>query len=444
MEMWGNIDKSGISMTSKSHRALEAALTVAALLAGCGRAEPPAIDPGIMAEIHGIRVIDNHAHPVRVVPDGAPADREFDALPVDSMEPSSDTLILRPGAPTVMEASRALYGTLGKQGVMKEKGDQYPAWVLDQMGVEVMLANRVAMGTSVEPPRFRWVPYVDALLFPLDNSKLGQRNSDRKSFFALEDVLRQRYLGEAGVKMLPATLPDYLARVVTPTLERQKRGGAIAEKFEAAYLRSLAFDKVEGAVAGRIYAQFVAKGAPPEAEYKLLQDYLFRYIAGECGRLGMAVHLHTMAGAGSYFDVAGANPLLLESVLEDPALRQTKFVMVHGGWPFTREITALLERPNAYLDYSAQSLLVTPATLAGTLREWLEWVPEKVMFGTDAYPYSNEMGWEESGWIAARTGREALARALTGMMRDGEISRQRALELARMVLRDNAHALYGL
>ena len=444
MEMWGNIDKSGISMTSKSHRALEAALTVAALLAGCGRAEPPAIDPGIMAEIHGIRVIDNHAHPVRVVPDGAPADREFDALPVDSMEPSSDTLILRPGAPAVREASRALYGTQGKQSAMKEKGDQYPAWVLDQMGVEVMLANRVAMGTSVEPPRFRWVPYVDALLFPLDNSKLGQRNSDRKSFFALEDVLRQRYLGEAGVKMLPATLPDYLARVVTPTLERQKRGGAIAEKFEAAYLRSLAFDKVEGAVAGRIYAQFVAKGAPPEAEYKLLQDYLFRYIAGECGRLGMAVHLHTMAGAGSYFDVAGANPLLLESVLEDPALRQTKFVMVHGGWPFTREITALLERPNAYLDYSAQSLLVTPATLAGTLREWLEWVPEKVMFGTDAYPYSNEMGWEESGWIAARTGREALARALTGMMRDGEISRQRALELARMVLRDNAHALYGL
>jgi hypothetical protein len=33
--------------------------------------------------------------------------------------------------------------------------------------------------------------------------------------------------------------------------------------------------------------------------------------------------------------------------------------------------------------------------------------------------------------------------ALTGMMRDGEISRQRASELARMVLRENARALYG-
>ena len=109
-------------------------------------------------------------------------------------------------------------------------------------------------------------------------------------------------------------------------------------------------------------------------------------------------------------------------MLNDPALRKTKFVMVHGGWPFTREITPLLEKPNAYLDFSAQSLLLSPATLAGTLREWLEHVPEKVMFATDAYPYSNEMGWEEGGWVAAHNGREALGRALTGMVRDGAIT----------------------
>jgi hypothetical protein len=37
-----------------------------------------------------------------------------------------------------------------------------------------------------------------------------------------------------------------------------------------------------------------------------------------------------------------------------------------------------------------------------------------------------------------------LALALTGMMRDGEITRARAREIARMVLRDNARRLYGL
>jgi len=34
--------------------------------------------------------------------------------------------------------------------------------------------------------------------------------------------------------------------------------------------------------------------------------------------------------------------------------------------------------------------------------------------------------------------------ALTAMIRDGEITRARALEIARQVLRDNAARLYGL
>ena len=376
---------------------------------------------------------------------GGPPDREFDALPVDNMEPASDPVNLRPNSAAVLEAQKQLYGSAAnKPAVIREKGEAYASWVLDQIGTDVMLANRVAMGTGIEPPRFRWVPYVDALIFQLNNSRLAARNPDRIAFFALEDALRQRYLKEAGAEPLPATLPDYLARVVTPELERHKREGAVAEKFEAAYLRSLAFDAVERAAADRVYARYAGKGVPPDAEYKQVQDYLFRYIAAECGRLGMAVHIHCDAGAGSYFEIAGANPLLLESVLEDPALRGTRFVMLHAGWPFTREITALLDKPNAYLDFSFQDITQAPASLAADIRQWLEWVPEKVLFGTDGYPYSGQFGWEETGWIAAHTARQALAIALTGMLRDGEITRDRALELARMVLRENARRLYGL
>lgn len=414
-------------------------LAIPALLwSGCGRHDTP----DLAADIARIRAIDNHAHPVRVVRAGE-QDREFDALPVDNMEPASDPVYLRPGAPGILDAQKTLFGQLGKPRVIAKKGDGYPAWVLDQMGVEVMLANRVEMGRGIAPPRFRWVPYADALLFPLNNSALAAKNSDRKAFFADEDVLLRRYLKDAGVTAPPPDLSGYLAAVVTPTLERHKQGGAVAEKFEAAYLRSLDFEKADRAAAARIYSQFHAKGAPTNDQYKILQDYLFRYIAAECGRLGMAVHIHTMAGAGSYFDVQGANPLRLETILNDPDLRKTRFVMLHGGWPFIGEITALLEKPNAWLDFSSQALVLPPAALARSLRQWLEWVPEKVLFGTDAYPYSGEMGWEESGWIAAHRGREALTIALTDMLRDGEISRERALELARMVLRENARKLYG-
>jgi uncharacterized protein len=428
------------------------------LLTACAPAPLPLADPDLAAEIGRIRAIDNHAHPVRVTGAGEQPDRDFDALPVDSMEPQSMFVNWRPDAPGLLDAWHKMYGFTGsdltgdhlkdaqahKERVQKEKGDRYPAWVLDQMGVAVMLANRVTMGPSIQPPRFRWVPYADALIFPLDNSKLAAENSDRKTFFGLEDIVRQRNLDGVGLKVVPPTLAEYLSRVVTPTLERQHSGGALAEKYEAAYLRSLDFDKVDRATADRIYAQFAGKGAPGAAEYKPLQDFLFRYIATECGRLGMAIHIHTMAGAGGYFHVAGANPLLLESVLNDPYLRKTNFVMLHGGWPFTREIGALLSKPNAYLDFSAQAFVTGGTSMAGWMREWLEALPEKVMFGTDAYPFMPEMGWEELGVIDAAKGRLALSIALTGMMRDGEISRARAGELARMVLRENARKLYGI
>jgi hypothetical protein len=424
------------------------------LLLGCAR--DSSIESSILSEINGIRAIDNHAHPVRFAGSG-PADREFDALPVDTMEPQSDPLQLRPDSSDAVQAWKTLWNypyndtapqhinewKEHKQSTIKQKGNGYPEWILDQMGIDIMMANRVHMGPSIEPPRFRWVPYVDALMFPLDNSHLAGANADRKLFFDDIDAGRSVYLKESGITAVPPTLNDYLRVVVTPALERHKQGGAIAEKFEIAYLRPFGFDKVERAVAEKVYSTYVGGKTPTDDEYKILQDYLYRFIAAECGRLGMVVHMHTGLGAGGYFDARGANPLLLEPLFDDPDLRKTNFVMLHGGWPYTREVTALLTKPNAYLDFSMQPLLHTPATLAPMLREWLEFLPEKVLFGTDASPYSDAMGWEETGWISAKRGRQALAIALTAMMHDGEISRERALELARMVLRENAKKLYG-
>jgi predicted TIM-barrel fold metal-dependent hydrolase len=192
-----------------------------------------------------------------------------------------------------------------------------------------------------------------------------------------------------------------------------------------------------------VYAAAISSHkAPSEGDYKTLQDFLFRYIAAEAGRLGLPVQLHGMAGAGGYYDVAGSNPLLLEPLFDDPRLRQTRFVILHGGWPFVREIGALLQKPNVYLDISQQALVIPPRTQSKWLREWLEMYPEKVLFGTDGYPFSEYLGWEESLWIANRNAREALGYALTGMMDDGEIDRSRATQIAHDVLSANAAALY--
>ncbi len=309
--------------------------------------------------------------------------------------------------------------------------------VLDQLNIETMLANRVAVGPGLPAPRFLWVPFADALMYPLPTAGIVH-NSDQKAFFADEDRLLKRYYAESGVQSKPATLDEYLNKVVRATLERHKNAGAVAEKFEMAYLRSLDVGDPAKADAEKVYTS-------GSGDYKALQDYIFRFIATECGRLGMAVHIHAAAGGGGYFNVAAGNAMLLEPLFNDPSLRKTNFVMLHGGWPYARQIAALLTKPNAYADFSEQTFMNYPRDVSEVIRAWLEYVPEKVLFATDAYPFAPpDAGWEETAYVANQTGREALGLALTGMLRDNEITRDRALELARMVLRDNARKLYHL
>ena len=412
----------------------------------------PAADPELSSYISLIRAIDNHAHPMRLLQPGDKLDPDVDALPATGIEEGPSPVRGRPDNPENIAIWRELYQypyddatpahlqeleTL-RARVIAAKGEEYPAWILNQMGIQTMLANRVALGVGLKAPRFRWVAFADALMYPLDNSALKQMTPDRKVFYADEEAVLKRYLPKA----LPATLDGYL-KDVTGVLEKMKREGAVGLKFEMAYLRTLAVDPaVSKPIA--VYARWIKGGVPPTPDYKQLQDFLFRHIAVEAGRLGLPVQIHTMAGGlGSYFVSAGANPLLLEPVFNDPALRKTKFILIHTGEPWNKLTRALFSKPNVYADISAQITTLYPRALGALMRDWLEQYPERVLFGTDAFPTNDKGGWEESGYLAAATARKALAIALTGMLEDGEITRQRAHVLASMVMRDNALAVYG-
>jgi len=415
------------------------------------------IDPAIARVIAATPAIDNHAHPMLPPPNDA-TDRNFDALPVDNMAPQTDPVAWRPDWPEQHDAWLALFGVnlhapltpeaqkqleAARARVKAREGAHYSQYILDKSNIGIMLANRVTMGTGIQRPRFRWVPYDDALLFPFDTSALPD-TPDRAQFFPLEQTVFAGYMKTVGLTKPPPTLTDYIFLVVLPTLLQQRTGGAIAIKFELAYLRPLDIGKPTREQASAIYAKGIAGATLSPADYKVLEDYLFRDIAHECGALGLAVHFHGMSGGGRYFSIAGVNPLNLEPLFNDPALKDTNFVMLHGGWPFVHEAGSLLQKPNVYLDISQQALSIPARTLSTWLREWLELYPEKVLFATDGYPFSSSLGWEESTWLAARNAREALGLALTGMERDGEISPTRAAELAHMVLHDNAAALYRL
>src|SRR5260221_11748411 len=296
-------------------------------------------DPELTAFIAKLRAVDNHSHANST----APGDSDYDALPLDGI-PITLPAQLRPENPDWLAAYQALYQypysdlsdahmnglRRTMQGVANTQGDKLPAWVLDQVGTEVLLANRVAMGPGLTPPRFRWVSYVDALLLPLSTKAEAAESPDRAVLYPREDRLLKRYLSDLHLTRRPATLDAYLKTVVTPTLEAQRKAGCVAVKFEAAYLRSLDFADVPAATARRIYAKYARGGEPSHAEAKAVEDFLFRAIAREAGRLGMAVHMHPFHAFGPYYRVAEADPMLLEPAFDDTTLPNTKFAILHG------------------------------------------------------------------------------------------------------------------
>jgi uncharacterized protein len=99
--------------------------------------------------------------------------------------------------------------------------------------------------------------------------------------------------------------------------------------------------------------------------------------------------------------------------------------------------------PNVYLDSSATELILYPTEFKNVLRQWLEVFPEKVTFGTDAFPYNDALGVEEVYWMGVRTARTSLAAALAEMVAAGEIPESRTLAIARDYLHDTAARLYA-
>jgi predicted TIM-barrel fold metal-dependent hydrolase len=419
-----------------------------------GWAQQP--EPEIVSYINSIKAIDNHAHVTAL---DREHDKGYDQLRCDAL-PASNALPpanIRFG-PDQQAAYKTLYGFDAKTGdeaelkkvtqletaARREHGADFYAWVMEKAGIETVFANRTAMAPEMKPPRLRWVAYEDALIFPLDNSRQKAVNPDRRVFYGDAENLLNTYLQDAGISRIPATLDAYVEKVVIATLQKQKNAGAMAVKFEAAYLRLLDFAPASNDEAARVYAEYAAGGIATPAEYKTLQDYLLKQIVLEAGRLGVAVHFHTGSGCGDFFDDSGADPMLLSPILNDPDLRKTNIVLLHGNPPRERNVSMLILKPNVYTDISVLELLWSPSELARILRPYLEMAPEHVMFGTDAGPFAPGLEWEETTIIGTQHARRALAIVLSEMVRDGTITRDRAKEIANLVLRGNAAKLYGL
>ena len=416
-------------------------------------------DPGIEREVWAVPAIDDHAHPMALglEPEGDPTDP---IQPYDYPLP----LRLRQSNPEYLDAWTALWqyehrdfdeGHLGellrrKESVREQHGARYNEWVLDQVNIDAMVSIGVTPSESLAAPRFRWCAHLDWALWPVDCSPAIVE--------PLVPLLRRavgQKLAADERESVPARLEDYLSGFLGPHLAQAKAQGAVGIKFNTPYYRPLDFREVPYADASSLYARGVSDGGLGLAEHRLLQDYIFGWLAAEAGGLSLPLQMHTGLGLKPRFDTPGSDPLLMEPMIR--ARPSTKFVLLHAGWPFHHSTLCMMAHANVHVDFSCACIYLYPQALAEIVRAGLQWFPEKLLYGTDAYsdvaiamlsgtaPKPNPLsGWEEKAWLMDRVCRRAVSLAITNMHEAGELESDAIATLVGGVMRGNAQELYAL
>jgi uncharacterized protein len=402
----------------------------------------------LLGKINAIPLYDHHAHP------GFADDTDVDAMAAPPDE--SNAFRIRDDNPEFITAAKSLFGypyddfkpehakwLADKKKAAQASGDtKYFDGILDKLNVDICLANRAFMAPYLDPKRFHWVFFGDSFFYPFDNQDQTASTPDMGVYVPLQEKMLARYKKQENLGSPPADLAGYEKFIRDTMADNQKHGG-VAIKYEAAYFRSLYFTDPPREKAEAIYSKYRSGGVPSADEYRLFQDYIFRVMVDQAGKLKLPMHFHTAVGIGDYFSLRQGNVLNLENVLRDARYKNTTFVLVHGGWPYEREAALLTAVKNVYLDTSFQSEILYPSQFKPVLKQLLTLFPDKMMYGSDSFPYNEALGAEESFWLAAHTTRTALAGALAELVSEHAISEDKALELARLYLHDNAAKLYG-
>lgn len=202
-----------------------------------------------------------------------------------------------------------------------------------------------------------------------------------------------------------------------------RSGLDVAPPSEAASAARSAYDEVRGGFDGRLDDASVIEHCLHRAT-DVAADY------------GVPVQLHTGFGDRDahprYVD-----PTYLADYLD--AHLDADVVLLHAGYPYVRAAGYVTSTfPNAYLDLS----LANPFVQHGVepmFRQALETVPAtKLLYGSDAFTIP------ELYVLAAERAREDLASVLEALVEDGYYTPDYAEDVARMILRENAIALYDL
>lgn len=224
-----------------------------------------------------------------------------------------------------------------------------------------------------------------------------------------------------------------LKRAMEKRLEQSLEAGLAAIKTTLAYSRPLEF-AVEDESAAQADFDLAMKTPQPEPPRRL-SDHLFHHALGLASERGLPVQVHTGTLAGNRGMIGHTRPGLLNPLfIRYP---RVTFDLFHTGWPWTGEVTALAKMfPNVTADFCWMWVL-SPAGARRALDEMLETVPANKILG-----FGGDYRYAELTYAQARMARRGIAEVLGDKVARGWCTRAEAVEIARLLLADNAARLF--
>ncbi|XP_049410650.1 protein fluG-like [Solanum stenotomum] len=180
-------------------------------------------------------------------------------------------------------------------------------------------------------------------------------------------------------------------------------------------------------------------GSPLRISNKSFVDYIFMHALEVAQSYDLPMQIH-MGFGDKDFDMMLANPLYLHNLLEDKRFTDSRLVLLHASYPFSKEASHLASAyPQVYLDFGFAIPKLSFHGMISSVKELLKLAPmNKVMFSTDAIAFA------EAFYLGAKRAREVIFSVLRDAMVEGDLSITKAVAAVKDIFAENAKKLYKL
>ena len=221
---------------------------------------------------------------------------------------------------------------------------------------------------------------------------------------------------------------DYLD-FIDKVFQRAKERGFVCLKSALAYDRALYFEEVSEEEARRIFGR--SENELSQKEKMKFGDFIMHYILSKAEEYSFPIQIHTGLAI-----IEGSNPMNLVNLFRK--YPDVKFILFHGGYPWTSEIAALLlSFPNVYADLCWLPI-ISPTAASHLLRELIEITGgSRIMWGGDCWVVEGTYG-------ALLTMKQILIKVLAEYIEERYLTLSDAISIAESILRLNAEELFNL